>query len=254
MPPRPRTTARARRRRKASSQKCRRAVGARAPRELPGEAPREGAGAPVLRTDGPSGAALCLVLAHGAGAPMDSPFLDGLTAQLARDGVRVVRFEFPYMAARRRGERRPPDREPVPRQTWHAVVAALAAEGRPAARLAIGGKSMGGRIASMVADELEVGAVVCLGYPFHPPKQPARLRTGHLAGLRTPTLIVQGERDPFGTRAEVAGYALSPAIELCWLADGDHSFVPRRSSGHDAAGHLAAAARAVAAFLTRALG
>lgn len=182
---------------------------------------------------------------------MDSPFLADLTALLVQEGLRVARFEFPYMAARRRGERRPPDREPVLRRSWHAVVASLLAAGAPKSRLALGGKSMGGRIASLVADELEIGALVCLGYPFHPPAQPTRLRTAHLGSLRTRTLIVQGERDAFGTRQEVAGYVLSPAIEVQWLADGDHSLVPRRSSGFTAATHLATAARAVATFLAR---
>ncbi len=180
---------------------------------------------------------------------MDSPFLEDLTAGFVQTGLRVARFEFPYMAARRDGSRRPPDREPVLRQTWHDVVSALAAD-VPRSRLAIGGKSMGGRIASLVADDLEVGALVCLGYPFHPPKQPARLRVAHLADLRTPTLIVQGERDAFGGRAEVAGYVLSPAIELAWCPDGDHSLVPRRASGHTAASNLALAVARVAAFLT----
>jgi hypothetical protein len=204
---------------------------------------------PDLLIDGPTPARWTLALAHGAGAPMDSEFLADFTALLAAVSLRVVRFEFPYMAARRRGLRRPPDREPVLRQTWHAVVDHLVAAGTPKAALAIGGKSMGGRIASMVADELGVGALVCLGYPFHPPTQPARLRTAHLHTLRTRTLIVQGERDPFGGREEVASYALSPAIAVAWLADGDHSFVPRKSSGHTAASHLTAAADAVAAFL-----
>ncbi len=209
---------------------------------------------PDLLLDGSPSAQWTIALAHGAGAPMDSPFINDLAALLVREGLRVARFEFPYMAARRGGTRRPPDREPVLRQTWHAVVAHLLAEGTSESRMAIGGKSMGGRIASMVADELGVGALVCLGYPFHPPRQPTRLRTAHLAGLRTRALIVQGERDPFGTAAEVAAYPLSPAIEFLWLADGDHSLVPRRSSGHTGAAHLATAARAIARFLLRASG
>lgn len=203
---------------------------------------------PDLLVDGSADARWTLVLAHGAGAAMDSPFLDEFTALLVRAAVRVVRFEFAYMAARRRGERRPPDREPALRATWAAVVASQRG-GAATPRLAIGGKSMGGRIASMVADELAADALVCLGYPFHPPRQPSRLRTAHLAALRTPTLIVQGERDPFGTRAEVETYALAPAIAVRWLPDGDHSFVPRRRSGVDAAGNMALAAEAVAAFL-----
>ena len=173
-----------------------------------------------------------------------------LVEALVGAGLRVARFEFPYMTARRVGARRPPDREPVLRSTWHAVVRELS-PGTSPARLAIGGKSMGGRIATIVADELEVAAVVCFGYPFHPPKAPTKLRVAHLEHLRTRTLIVQGERDPFGDRAEVAGYPLSSAIELAWCPDGDHALRPRRRSGHTEATNLALAAARVVAFLER---
>lgn len=204
---------------------------------------------PELLVDGPADGEWTLALAHGAGAAMDSPFLCDFSALVAQGGVRVVRFEFPYMAARRRGQRRPPDREPILRATWVAVAAAVRDAAPADGRLAMGGKSMGGRIASLVADDLAADALVCLGYPFHPPRQPTRLRTAHLAGLRTPTLIVQGERDAFGTRDEVAAYSLSPVIRLHWSTDGDHSFEPRRRSGRDAAANLREAAEAVLAFL-----
>jgi predicted alpha/beta-hydrolase family hydrolase len=101
----------------------------------------------------------------------------------------------------------------------------------PASRLVIGGKSMGGRIASMVADRLGVKGLVCLGYPFHPAGRPGILRVSHLKDLATPTLILQGERDALGSREEIGGYALSPSIRLVFLPDGDHSFKPRKSSG-----------------------
>ena len=189
-----------------------------------------------LIVDGLAGARLTLVLAHGAGAAMDSPFMSQVAKGVAAGGgVRVVRFEFPYMAARRSGGRRgAPDREPVLLESWRDVIAEL---GNPS-RMAIGGKSMGGRIASMVADEEKVAGLVCLGYPFHPPGNPARTRTAHLEHLRTPALIIQGERDSFGRRDEVAGYRLSPAIHIEWIADGDHSFKPRASSGHTVADNL----------------
>jgi predicted alpha/beta-hydrolase family hydrolase len=108
---------------------------------------------------------------------------------------------------------------------------------------------MGGRIASLVADECGARGLVCLGYPFHPPGEPQKLRTAHLAGLRTPALIVQGTRDPFGTPDDVAGYRLAPGIRIVWLEDGDHSFKPRASSGHTEAEHLRTAVAAVAGFL-----
>jgi len=178
--------------------------------------------------DGPDDAPVTLALAHGAGAPMDSPFMAFFAEGLAARGVRVARFEFPYMAARRAdGRKRGPDRPAVLLATWLDVIDRL---GGPK-RLVIGGKSMGGRIASLVADEAGVAGLICLGYPFHPAGRPATLRTAHLGDLATPTLIVQGTRDPLGSRDEVAGYPLSAAIRLCWIEDGDHDLTPRQRSG-----------------------
>jgi predicted alpha/beta-hydrolase family hydrolase len=194
---------------------------------------------------------ITLILAHGAGAPMDSPFMNTMARGLAEQGLRVARFEFPYMRGRREGRRRPPDREPVLLQTWRDAVAAIGGVGG-GDRVVIGGKSMGGRMASLVADEIGVRGLVCLGYPFHPPSKPETLRVKHLAALRTPALFVQGTRDALGSRAEVEGNILSmlsPAIRLVWLEDGDHSFKPRVSSGHTEKGHLAAAVEAVAGFV-----
>ena len=122
--------------------------------------------------------------------------------------------------------------------------------------LVIGGKSMGGRVASMVADELfadgKIAGLLCLGYPFHPPAKPDQLRTKHLAELATPTLICQGTRDEFGSREEVAGYDLSERIELLWLEDGDHDLKPRKSiSGFSAADHLRTMAEGVSTWFER---
>ncbi len=171
------------------------------------------AGLPAI-VDGPRRARRTLVLAHGAGAGMQHEFMRHVATEVAATGIRVVRFEFPYMAARREGVRRGPDREAVLRASWSGVIASL---GNPA-RLVIGGKSMGGRYASMVADGEDVAGVVCLGYPFHPPGQLDRLRTAHLEHQVTPTLILQGERDTMGTRDEVEGYALSEAVRVQWFA------------------------------------
>lgn len=199
-----------------------------------------------LRFDGPREAPVTLVLAHGAGAPMDSPFLNAIAGGLSDGGIRVARFEFPYMRARRGGgPAGAPDREPVLRKSWLEVVRELGG----GAGVAIGGKSLGGRIASLVADEVGARALVCLGYPFHPPGTPERLRTRHLADLRTPTLIVQGTRDPFGRPEEVGGYALSEAIRIAWIEDGDHSFKPRARSGRTERQNLEDAVAAVLAFL-----
>lgn len=199
-----------------------------------------------LLTTGPADAAVTLVLAHGAGAGMDSAFMEAFAAGLALRGVRVVRFEFPYMAARRAtGSKRPPDRAPVLLDCWHRVIAALG----PAGRLVIGGKSMGGRMASLVADGAGVRGLVCLGFPFHPPGKPEKTRTAHLAALGTPTLILQGTRDPFGGPAEVANYDLSPHIDVQWIADGDHDLAPRKSSGRTADAAWAEAMDRIVTFI-----
>jgi hypothetical protein len=202
----------------------------------------------VFLWSGPENAPSTLVLAHGAGAPMDSIWMETLAAGLAARGLRVARFEFSYMRKRREGGARgAPDREPVLSAAWREAVGALGG----GTRLLIGGKSLGGRIASLVADEVGARGLVCLGYPFHPPGRTEKLRTAHLAGLRTPALIVQGTRDPFGSREEVAGYALSPAIRLAWIEDGDHDLRPRKSSGRTHAQNLGAALDAVAEFVAR---
>jgi predicted alpha/beta-hydrolase family hydrolase len=186
---------------------------------------------------------------------MDTPFLARISELLAERGLRVVRFEFGYMAARRAGgKRRPAPKAETLMPEYRAAVDAVRA-GDFQGRLAIGGKSMGGRVASMVADELHeagaVGALVCLGYPYHPPGMPEKTRTAHLAALSCPALIVQGERDPFGSRAEVSGYGLARGIEVVWSGDGDHDLGPRGASGFTRKGNLMAAADEVAAFLKR---
>ncbi len=192
-----------------------------------------------------------LLLAHGAGAPMDSAFMEAMAARLAERGVGVVRFEFPYMQQRRQtGSKRPPDRQPVLLDCWRQMIATWSAEGP----LFIGGKSMGGRMATLVAAEAgelstAMAGVVCLGYPFHPPGKPDKTRTDHLADLSTPTLIVQGTRDALGRREEVESYELSDTIQLHWLEDGDHDLKPRVRSGLTHEQHLDAAAEAVAGFI-----
>ena len=199
-----------------------------------------------LLIDGPKGADRTIVLAHGAGAAMDTPFMSFFATGLSDRGIRVVRFEFPYMAANRStGKAKPPpDRESVLRETWLKVIETLGRDG-----LVIGGKSMGGRIASLVADEAGVAGLVCLGYPFHPVGKPDKLRVAHLRTIQTPTLILQGERDPFGGRDEVAKYTLSPAVRVEWLNDGDHSFKPRKSSGTTEEQNWKAALHAIDGFL-----
>ncbi|MFW8594410.1 alpha/beta family hydrolase [Cribrihabitans neustonicus] len=191
-----------------------------------------------------------VLLAHGAGAAMDTPFMTAIAEGLAIRGLRVARFEFAYMAARRSGgPRRPPPKAGLLEEEYRAALDALACGGP----LVIGGKSLGSRIASLIAGDLfargGIAGLLCLGYPFHPQGKPEKLRTAHLAALRVPALICQGTRDPFGTREEVAGYGLPDSITVKWLEDGDHDLKPRqRVTGRSHEEHLAATCDAVAAW------
>jgi predicted alpha/beta-hydrolase family hydrolase len=149
------------------------------------------------------------LLAHGAGRGAASPFLETVAQGAVNSGVRVVRFNFPYME----------------------------------------GISMGARAASMIADKHQVGGVVCLSYPFHPPRKPEPLRITHLQTIQTPTLICQGERDPNGRREEVQQFSLSKSIQLHWLADGDNNFRPRKTSGRSLQENMADAMEAISRFI-----
>jgi uncharacterized protein len=197
--------------------------------------------------EGATDARFTILLAHGAGAPMDSNSMTAATAALVAIGFRVARFEFNYMAARRiSASRKPPPKAEKLMPEYRSAIEALDVQGP----LIIGGKSMGGRVASMIADEFhaseKITGLLCLGYPFHPPGKPASLRTQHLEAIQTPTLICQGTRDEFGNDAEVTNYPLSNRIEILWLEDGDHDLKPRKTvSGFTASDHLASMATAV---------
>lgn len=198
---------------------------------------------------GPEEARATLILAHGAGASMRSPFMNDIVRFLAKRQVRTARFDFPYMTKRRDlGKRRPPDRMPNLLESYIDVVKELRAN-RGNGKIVIGGKSMGGRVASMVADEVAAAGLVCLGYPFHATGKPDKLRTDHLESLRTPALILQGDRDPMGRRREVEGYQLSGAIEIAFIEDGDHDLKPRVKSGRTHEENMGEAADRIAAFL-----
>jgi hypothetical protein len=201
-----------------------------------------------LLFNGPRKASITLVLAHGAGAAMDSKFMNVIAEGVvsARASTRVARFEFPYMHnSRETGRRSAPDRTAVLLESWREVIAEMG----PADALVIGGKSMGGRMASMVADESKVRGLVCLGYPFHAPGKPEMPRIAHLQKLRTKTLILQGTRDTFGGPENVAGYKLSRAIRVEWIEDGDHSFKPRARSGRTEKQNLEFAIAQIVEFL-----
>lgn len=171
-----------------------------------------------------------LLFAHGAGAGQQSAFMQQFVTSLAHQGVQVLCIDFPYMQQMQEsGKRRPP---PPIAQTlaqlteWYALLSPLSA-----LPLWVGGKSMGGRVATLLASEQECPGVVVAGYPFHPPKAPDKLRLNHWPAIDCPLLVLQGERDPFGTRSEVAHYDLPAHALIEWLEDGDHDFKPRRSSG-----------------------
>ena len=218
-----------------------------------------------------------VALAHGAGAGQRNAFMVQIARALAGRGARAVTFNFPYTEA----GRSVPDRQPVLEATWRAVVRYLVAEGEaPAGRLVIGGKSMGGRMASHVltgeADQTAhrsersrvtaagaeasiaplVGGLVLLGYPLHPPGDRARLRVEHLPRLHTATLVVQGSRDEFGTADEVReAFAVVPA-RVDWLVidGGNHSFKVPRGASRSNPQVLEDVADAVAAFVRSAAG
>jgi predicted alpha/beta-hydrolase family hydrolase len=201
----------------------------------------------------PDDARATLLLAHGAGAPMDSVFMNRIAEALAARAVAVARFEFPYMAKRRTtGKKYPPPKAETLAQAFRAAVAAALAAPERVGPLVIGGKSMGGRVAAIDAGrpyEEPVAGVVCLGYPFHGPGRPEEIRLEPLRGSLLPTLIVQGERDEFGSRAEVETLDVGPAARFVWIEDGSHDFGPRGASPATLKGNVAAAADATAAFV-----
>jgi hypothetical protein len=183
-----------------------------------------------------------LLLAHGAGADADCEFMRSMKQCLEQQGIQVVRFNFPYMERiLREGKRRPPDRMPVLMQSFTRAIESLT--DKP---LWIGGKSMGGRVATLLSEHPQVLGTVALGYPFHPPKHPEKLRTEHLQQMSKTCLILQGERDPFGSKQEVKGYHLSNWVNIHWLPDGEHSFKPRKSSGRTQMDNLNQAAQIIA--------
>lgn len=184
----------------------------------------------VIR-EGAVDAPVRILLAHGAGAGMEHAFLAELSRLLAGPDIEVVRFNFPYMSKwALDGKRRPPDRQPVLLDHWREMVREFA---HP--RLFLAGKSMGGRMAAEISDEIycemNAAGLLILGYPFHPPARPDRWRGEVLKQLKTPTLLLQGERDTFGSRVELADFPFSSAVSVHWLTDGDHGFKPRKSSG-----------------------
>lgn len=195
--------------------------------------------------DGEQGAPI-FIFAHGAGAGMDHDFMSAVSQGLAKQGIQVIRFNFPYMVKRAEdGKRRPPDRAPKLLEAYQQVIAEYAQQ----RSVVIGGKSMGGRMASLLADDEKVAAVACLGYPFHPPGKPENYKGEHLASVSKPLLILQGERDTFGKKEEFSDFVLSSSVQVEFLPDGDHSFKPRKKSGHTEQGNIDLAVQRLAKFI-----
>lgn len=228
-----------------------------------------------LRIDGDERPQAVFIFAHGAGAGMDTPFMAGASERLiaaARAAgltMAVIRFEFDYMTRRRvDGGRRPPDRPPKLLARFCNVVNRVTEDLFPTAdRVFIGGKSMGGRMATLLTadkpkdvapfahlspvSQSKLAGVLCLGYPFHPPGKPDSLRIDHFPALKRPALICQGTRDPFGTAEQVDAYPLPQKVAVHWIEDGDHDLKPRKKSGRTPEQALSEAATAAARFFVR---
>jgi predicted alpha/beta-hydrolase family hydrolase len=195
------------------------------------------------------GADRAVLLAHGAGADMNAATLTTVADALARAKIPSLRFNFPYKAAGRRS----PDRPPVLAAAVREAAAELARLAKvPPERLVLGGRSMGGRICSMVAADDGALGLVLLGYPLHPPGNAAQLRVEHFPRLRMPALFVSGTRDAFAAPDELKREAkkIRGRVSFHWIESGDHGFKPLKSSGLTADGVLADAAAAVVAFVT----
>lgn len=185
-----------------------------------------------------------ILLAHGSGAPMDTPFMDKATQALCGAGLTVYRYEFAYMAARRSGGKQaPPPRfeklQEELRNIWEEWEA-------PGPRY-LGGKSLGSRVSLSMASQLGAAGAIALGYPFHPPGKPDNVRLAPFQSLNCPVLILQGTRDPFGTPADVATYALPTRVEIYWLEGGTHDLTVRKSDPEP----FAQIQQAVSAWLNR---
>jgi len=208
--------------------------------------------------DGPQNAPM-LVLTHGSGAAMDSDFMNEFTALVVAHDICVARFEFAFMAGRRTtGKKRPPPKAEKLIAEFLAALTEVRSKntglsGADAPAIFIGGKSLGGRVASMMAqqcfDEKTIAGLVCLGYPFHPPGKSDKLRTGHFADYNCPSLICQGENDPFGKRSEIEHYDLPASFQFHWAPFGNHDMAPPKRSGLTRQDNWSLAAAAVGDFM-----
>jgi len=189
-----------------------------------------------LIKNGPGNSSHVVVFAHGAGTAMDAAPLQRVATGLGQIGIDVVRFEFPYMHARRMGDvDRKPDADEILAGCFVDVIKKIDHPGK----LVVGGWSLGGRIAVQIAKDVGAAAVVCVSYPFHPNRDPSdRLAVDRLQASELPALIVQGTRDSFGNQQQVRGYRLAQHVQVYWLQDANHALLPRERSGFTASQHL----------------
>ena len=191
------------------------------------------------------------IFAHGAGAGSDSEFMQQMAQLIAAHEIDVGLFDFQYMqTAKQTNKRRPPDRAPKLLDYFEQVLTVT----QPTLPLFIGGKSMGGRMASMLVSEArattpEISGVVAFGYPFHPPGKPDKLRIDHFGNIACPFMVLQGERDTFGNRDELTQMELDKRPDFVWLPDGDHSLKPRKRSGFTESENIQSAAEHAVGFI-----
>ncbi|OUS26853.1 hypothetical protein A9Q99_16690 [Gammaproteobacteria bacterium 45_16_T64] len=188
------------------------------------------------------------LFAHGAGAPMDSDFMNLVAEGVAEAGITVQRFEFPYMQERRTtGKKRPPNRAPILLDHFQQAIEQVGG----AEACIIGGKSMGGRMASVLAadDSLGIQGVVCLGYPFYPVGKKEKTRIDHFPDMKVAHCILQGTRDALGEQEDVLSYQLPDVVGVHWFDDGNHDLKPRKKSGFSHEEHIEKAIQQIAAFI-----
>lgn len=196
-----------------------------------------------------------VIFAHGAGADKQHEFMEQMTILFNQANINVLRFNFPYMDKRiALGKRYPPDRMPKLIDCYKQVICDyLVADHHLGLPLFIGGKSMGSRVAATLSGDDEIAlaiqGVFCLGYPFHPPKKPEKLRLEPLQNTKKPILIIQGERDTLGSKLDVAEYQIANLCRTVFLADGDHSLKPRVKSGFTHQQHRESAIQAIVTFI-----
>lgn len=197
-----------------------------------------------------------VIFAHGAGADMHHEFMEQVSILLNEANINVLRFNFPYMDKRiQLGKRYPPDRMPKLVDCYKRVVDDLLATDNFQAQLPlfIGGKSMGSRVAAIIAAEHDIATVIqgvfCIGYPFHPAKKPEKLRLEPLQNTQKLVLILQGDRDTLGSQAEIEQYEISALCHCIFIPDGDHSLKPRVKSGYTYQQNIETAVNALVQFI-----